>query len=219
MTDVLIIQGRELREEDIGLIRDLLAEHPQWCRTGGQPGHTGHTLKMVSAPDYTQVHRVEVCERCGCSLSDRHLEHVEKRQVHDLPPRRLVVTEHQAERKPCPCGHLNQAPFPEGVDAPVHYGPRAKAAAVYVNTYQFLPYERPCRLLDDLFACPMREGTLANIIADCHERLQHPVAQIKQQITQAAVAHFDETGSRVGGRLQWLHAASTTNATYYEIKR
>lgn len=33
MTDVLIIQGRELREEDIGLIQDLLAKHPQWCRT------------------------------------------------------------------------------------------------------------------------------------------------------------------------------------------
>jgi hypothetical protein len=33
MTDVLIIQGRELRDEDIGLIQELLSEHPQWCRT------------------------------------------------------------------------------------------------------------------------------------------------------------------------------------------
>jgi len=188
-------------------------------KSGGQPGHTGHTLKMVTAPDYTEVHRVEVCEHCGRSLSDRHPDYVEKRQVHDLPPRRLVVTEHQAERKRCPCGHMNKASFPEGVDAPVHYGPRARAAAVYLNTYQFLPYERTCELLDDMFACPMSEGTLANILADCHERLEHPVARIKQQVTQAAVAHFDETGSRVGGTLQWLHAASTVNATYYDIHR
>lgn len=33
MTDVLIIQGRELRDEDIGLIQHLLSEHPQWGRT------------------------------------------------------------------------------------------------------------------------------------------------------------------------------------------
>ena len=33
MTEVIIIQGRELHAEDIGLIRSLLAEHGDWCRT------------------------------------------------------------------------------------------------------------------------------------------------------------------------------------------
>lgn len=33
MTDVRIIQGRELRPEDIRLVRDLLDEHPDWCRS------------------------------------------------------------------------------------------------------------------------------------------------------------------------------------------
>ena len=187
--------------------------------SGGQPGHAGHTLKMVEEPDHTEVHRVEECECCHRSLADHEPDCVEKRQVHDLPPRRLVVTEHQAEIKLCACGHLNKAAFPEGVNAPVQYGPRARAAAVYLNNYQFLPYERTCELLDDLLACPMSEGTLANIIAECHERLEDPVARIKEQITQAAVAHFDETGSRVEGKLWWLHAASTVNATYYDIHR
>ena len=40
--------------------------------------------------------------------------------------------------------------FPVGVNAPVRS--RARAAAVYLNNYQFLPYERTCQLLDDLFA-------------------------------------------------------------------
>jgi hypothetical protein len=33
MTGVMVIQGRELHAEDIGLIRNLLAEHPEWGRT------------------------------------------------------------------------------------------------------------------------------------------------------------------------------------------
>jgi len=33
MTEVMVIQGRELHAEDIGLIRALLAEHGDWRRT------------------------------------------------------------------------------------------------------------------------------------------------------------------------------------------
>ena len=188
-------------------------------QSGGQPGHKGHTLKRVEKPDRVEVHPVDACECCGRSLGDQPPEQVEKRQVHDLPPSQMVVTEHQAEIKLCSCGHRNQGAFPAGVNAPVQYGPCARAPAVYLNNYQFLPYERTCQLLDDLFACPMSEGTLANILAECQQRLEDPVARIKQQIAQAPVAHFDESGSRVEGKLWWLHAASTRNATYYQIHR
>ena len=188
-------------------------------KPGGQPGHTGHTLDMVAEPDHTEVHRVEECECCGRSLVDDEPLDAERRQVHDLPPMQLVVTEHQAEIKRCPCGHLNKAAFPEGVNAPVQYGPRARAAAVYLNIYQFLPYQRACELLEDLLGCPMSEGTLGNIIAECCRRVEDPVARIKEQIAQAAVVHFDESGSRVNGKLWWVHTASTPNATYYGVHR
>jgi len=188
-------------------------------KSGGQPGHRGHTLKRVAKPDQTKVHRVEQCERCGRSLANQKPDSVEQRQVHDLPPRRLVVTEHRGEVKGCVCGHVNKAAFPEGVNAPVQYGNAVKAAAVYLKSYQHLPYERTCELLDDLLGCPMSQGTLANVISECDDRVEEPVAQIKERIAQAPIAHFDETGSRVVGRLWWLHAASTSYATYYEIHR
>ena len=54
--------------------------------SGGQPGHTGHTLKIVDKPDHTKVHHVEMCECCRRSLADQEPEGLEKRQVHDLPP-------------------------------------------------------------------------------------------------------------------------------------
>jgi len=185
--------------------------------SGGQSGHRGNTLTMVEKPDRTEPHRVERCECCGRSLAACPPDGIEKRQVHDLPPLRLIVTEHQAERKRCPCGHLNKAAFPEGVNAPVQYGSGIKALAVYFNNYQFLPYKRTCELLADLFDCGISEGTLANLIGECHERLEAPVRQIKAQIAQAPVAQFDESGARVEKKLWWLHAASTATATYYDI--
>ena len=185
--------------------------------SGGQPGHAGQTLAMAEKPDHVERHPVERCACCGLSLAHRLPEGVEKRQVHDLPPLRLLVTEHQAETKRCSCGHLNKAAFPEGVNAPVQYGSGVKAAAVYLKNYQFLPYERTCELLGDFFGCPMSEGTLANFISECHDLLEAPVQQIKAQISQASVAQFDESGSRVEKKLWWLHAASTITVTYYDI--
>ena len=68
---------------------------------------------------------------------------------------------------------------------------------MYLKNYQFLPYERTCELLGDFFGCPMSEGTLANLIGECHARLEQPIQQIKEQIAQAPVAQFDEaTGWR-----------------------
>ena len=188
-------------------------------KSGGQPGHAGHTLKMAEKPDHTQIHHVDVCECCRRSLADQPADSIEKRQVHDLPVLRLIVTEHQAETKQCCCGHLNKAAFPEGVNAPVQYGPGVKAAAVYLKNYQFLPFERTCELLGDLFGCGISEGALANILASCAEQLKDPLLSIKEHIEQASVAHFDESGSRVESKLWWLHSASTAHATYYDIHR
>ena len=63
--------------------------------TGGQPGHPGHTLRMVEKPDRIVPHRVERCSGCGRSLAGQEPDRVERRQVHDLPEPKLEVTEHQ----------------------------------------------------------------------------------------------------------------------------
>ncbi len=185
--------------------------------TGGQPGHAGSTLARSDQPDRIERHQVKSCARCGGAPGAMQCISVEKRQVHDLPPRGLIVTEHQAETRLCACGCLNQAVFPADVSAPVQYGPGVKAAAVYLKNYQLLPYERTCELFGDLFECPISEGTLANILGECSDRLEQPDGQIKAHIVQAPVVHFDESGSRVDKKLWWVHVASTATATYYVI--
>jgi transposase len=80
-----------------------------------------------------------------------------------------------------------------------------------------LPYNRTRELFRDLFSTDLSEGTLTNITDTCSELLKHPIDQILKQLEQSSVVNFDETGSSVYGKRQWLHAASTPNLTYYEI--
>jgi len=121
-------------------------------KSGGQKGHPGHTLKMVDSPDQVQVHTVDCCRECGASLADQAVDNYERRQVFDIPPLKLLVTEHRAEMKTCQvCGACNKVSFPERVTQLVQYGPEVQALAVYLNQYQLLPYDRIRELFADLF--------------------------------------------------------------------
>ena len=189
---------------------------PSGRSTGGQPGHSGQTLRMVERPDHTVSHPVNQCEGCGSSLTEQQPDRVERRQVFDLPEPKLEVTEHQAEIKTCACGCVNRAAFPPEVKAPVQYGLRVKSVAVYLKEYQLLPFERLAEIMRDIFACDtFSEGTLANFTAACSERLEPVDAFIRAQVSVAAVAGFDETGMRATGSLHWLHTVSTSFLTWY----
>lgn len=57
---------------------------PSQRPTGGQPGHPGHTLRMVEKPDHIVTHRVQRCTACGQSLDTVHPARIERRQVHEI---------------------------------------------------------------------------------------------------------------------------------------
>jgi transposase len=198
--------------------------HPQSQRVrsgrppGGQPGHEGHALRLVETPDEVQVHAPARCQGCGHSLADVPALRWERRQVVDLPPIRARVIEHQAATTCCPgCGTTTSGEFPPGVAAPVQYGPGVAALAVYLTQEQLLPLARTSAVLAEVFGCPLAEGTVEHAVAACHAQLAAAEAAIQQGITQAAVAHFDETGVNLNGTTAWLHVASTPQLTFYAV--
>jgi transposase len=184
--------------------------------SGGQAGHPGQTLEWSPDPDVVERHPVGECSGCGASLATVPVEDVLARQVFDLPPIALVVSEHQVEVKGCPhCGQVNQGSFPPEANTVVQYGPRLRGMMVYLMEGQLLPSKRVCDVLRDLVGVTVSEGTLYNAREQCFEHLASIESEIQQAIQDAAVVHFDETGMRVNQRLWWLHVASTQGLTYY----
>jgi len=188
-------------------------------KSGGQPGHPGHTLKQVAHPDQVEVLPATACPCCpDADLAHAPVEGYERRQVFELPPPRLGVTQYQAEIKRCPeCGQRVTGAFPENVNAPTQYGPRCNALLVYLNQQQLLPAKRTVQLMEDLFGRKISQGTLFRAINVGHTRLSSVAQAIKAQLRKAPILHADESGVRTAGALHWLHVASTKRLTFYGV--
>jgi transposase len=185
-------------------------------KSGGQAGHPGVTLTLVDDPTDHQTWAPAACRACGASLAKAEVVDSERRQVVDLPEPRLEIVEHQVLHKLCPqCQTVTAGTFPADVTQPVQYGPRVKAAAVYLQIGQLLPYERTVETLGDLFGVTPSEGTLTTAQVTAYTRLEPVETAIVTALRQQAVLTVDETGTRVAQALHWIHVAGTDTLTYY----
>lgn len=185
-------------------------------RVGGQVGHKGATLRQVEFPDRLSVHAPRRCRQCQASLADATVVGYSRRQVFDLPPAALEVTEHWAQVRRCGmCGTRTKGRFPRGVNAPAQYGERVRSVATYLHKYQLLPFARTSETMRDLFGCAISPGTIETTRHRCAAGLVGVEEQIKQGIRAAEVMGADETGLRVAGKSHWIHVARTDDLTHY----
>lgn len=186
---------------------------------GGQPGHRGHTLQPVTDPDAVIIHALECCPcGCGCSLRDQPVLDHEVRQVFELPPQKLVVTEHRAEVKRCPVsGRAVSASFPPGVAAPAQYGARYHSWLAYLRVAQLLPLRRIRQMAEDLFGHPVSEATVECAVHTINDALRPFESALVDALKRSPVLHADESGLRVESKLYWLHVLCSERLTWYGV--
>jgi len=194
---------------------------PSWRRPGGQDGAPGTTLRQVAEPDRVLVHTPAVCGGCGAGLAGAPVVSCAARQVFDLPPIALQVTEHRLQHRRCGCGTVTMAGpvdgVPAGVGAPTQYGPGVRAVATYLAAAQHLPLARTADTLADLLGAPVSVGTVAAIVEQAAAGLGAFTTAVRGQLATSPVMHVDETGLRVDGALAWVHSASTSTSTLTQI--
>jgi len=158
-------------------------------KSGGQPGHAGKTLELSETPDYTNTLLPGKCV-CGTPLKKEEATIVEVRQVFDIPPPKLEITEYQKLGCTCgKCGVYNVGQFPDGVNARVQYGTGVRVLVVLLNITFKLPLKKIRTLMADLYGYAVNESTIIGATVKCFDNLENSEKAIKQSILQGMVAH------------------------------
>jgi transposase len=187
-------------------------------RPGKQPGAAGAALSQVDDPDEVVEHRPPVCAGCGADLVGAAVVARARRQVFDVPPVRLRVTEHRLVSCRCAgCGVVTAAAAPVGVGAPAQYGAGVAGAAAYLSVAHHIPVTRTAQVMADLLGAGVSTGWVAGVPQRTGAQLGGFDQRLVQVIGNAPVVHFDETGTRVDGRNRWVHVAGTPAATRYHL--
>jgi len=182
-------------------------------KTGRKPGRPkgqpGVTMQLSGCPDRVVRHEPACCSRCAGGLAGAAEAGMIRRQVTEIPLVKAEVTEHRLIGRACGCGTVTWGEAPAGVTAPVQYGPRAAALGVYLWHGQFLSRDRACAAMADMFGCTPSPGTLAAMAKKTAGAIAPALDAIITALIESEVAHFDETGFRVAGKLAWVHSASS----------
>lgn len=189
------------------------------AKQGKQPGAEGRNLERVAVPDRKVTHRPDSCTGCGCGLGDAEVVGRERRQVFDLPPIKIEVTEHETIKVRCRCGTLNQGAFPPEATAPACWGPGVRALGLYLTHRQHIPLERCAELLSDVLGAPVSTGFLAGLGPQAARRLEGFLARIKRLLGEQPVVHADETTLRVSSTSWWLHVVASETLTFLGLHR
>ncbi len=192
---------------------------PSKNKPGGQHGHQGHTLRMVSNPDFIENHHPNYCPNCGRDVSSIPGELAGKRQVIDIPPIRPVVTEHRIYRHVCTCGHCHGASYPQGVNTPVSYGPGVQSLVAYLSARHYLPVGRSAGFLNDIFKITISTGGICYLLNKAKQKAVPAYQAIRRFVLTQTVIGADETSVNINGQNNWAWTFQNQRATYLSIHK
>ena len=186
-------------------------------KVGGQPGHKGSSINMVSNPDFIEKHNPSYCNRCGNDLSGIRADLFGQRQVVDIPDIVPTVTEHQVYKKTCTCGCTSKGSYPNGINAPISYGKNTQALVAYLSARQYVPYKRMEEMLRNVFGLNICQGSIKNILDKTSEKLRPTYETIRKSVLNSPVIGGDETSVNINGKNNWAWTFQNNRATFIGI--
>ena len=184
---------------------------------GGQPGHKGSGMKINREPDEIIEHRPAQCESCPC-VGVCKLRCCETRYEYEAVVETKLIAHKVLGCKACTLtGEAVQGTFPSNITGAKQYGPGVAGLAVSLLVNGCMSVDRIQKLLRSL-QIPISSGTVQEMLTKAAKLVQEPVERIRQTVIQLPVAHYDETGWRVAGKLHWLHCACDEQWRYYTVQ-
>ena len=186
-------------------------------KQGGQQGHKGAGLLRVAEDQLAHIveHQLPAsCEGCGRKLPTPTSSDTQGRQVIDLPALAFEVVEHRVLSSTCSCGQVHLGKFPSGVNVPVQYGRRVKAAAVLLNSDHMVPMARTADILRTISGLSLCSASVKALVAEAGILASPIVESIAELCSRSKRAGADETGGKVAGVLHWVHVFATKNLTH-----
>ena len=195
--------------------------HPK--RPGRKPGRDYGRQACRPIPsrvdEQIPVPLPERCPHCGGGVQPESCE----AQYQEDIVRRTVVRRFDIAVGRCRmCARRVQGRHPlqtsdaVGVGA-VQLGPEALTLAAILNKQMGLSLGHTQQVLSYGFGLEVSRGGLYRALARLAGQAEPTYAGLLEAARQSAVNGVDETGWKVGGRLQWLHVAVSAQVTVYAI--
>lgn len=190
-------------------------------KSGKRYGQKARRAPPEQEPD--EIIDVPLPEQCNDCSGDVQEDHVEYQYQVELP-REALVRRFDIHVGRCRCcgkriqpRHALQTSDAIGA-ASSQLGPDAQAMIAILKNKYGLSYGDICGLFQDGFGISISRGGATQIVLRAARRSQEIYDTVKQIVRRSDAVYPDETGWKVGGRLQWLWAFVTNLATLYVIR-
>ena len=186
-------------------------------KAGGQEGHKGSGMKVDREPDEVVQHKPEQC--AGCPYAGQcDLKSCETRYEYEVEVKTKLIAHEAMRCERCQLtGQAETGTFPAHITGSKQYGIGVSALAVTLLTLGMVSVDRTQKLMGSL-SIPISKGTIQDMLAKAAEKVKPALDLIKTMILLQFVLHFDETGVRVAGKLNWLHCACTDKWRLYSVE-
>lgn len=198
-------------------------DHPkQPGRKGGKKyGKKAHRPLPEQKPDeIIDVPLPEQCPDCGGDAQEDHVDQQFQVEI----PRRPVIRRFDIHVGECTrCGRRLQPRHPFQTSdatgaAASQLGPDLQALIAMMKDKYGLSYGDIQGLLDEAFGISVTRGGAAHVVVRVADRSEPVYDGIRDIVQRSDAVYPDETGWKVGGRLQWMWVFVTGMVTLYVIR-